>query len=373
MIKAFGIVNASNGRYHIPGLEDYRPVGAFSFLGRYRIIDFPVSNLSNSDIERIQVYVSQNPRSLAEHLSYGQHYNINAKRGKLQLLFNQDSRLNDIYNTDIAAYMANLEIIERMQQPYVVILPGNMIFKQDFRKVLKVHAESGADVTLLYHKVNNAKVHYRNTSILEMNRQGGVHAISRNDASEDNRNIFMDTYIMKKDIFLDLIHKAAEKSSVYNLSDIINQEADDLDIRGYQHKEAVFAPVYDIRSYYGANMELLDYDYATQLISKDWPIYTQTTDSCPVHYYEGAKVVNSIVANGSAVRGTVENSIIGRGVKIGKGAVVKGSLVLGHSEIGEGVHIENQIVDKWAKIINAKEVIAEDPDYPGYVRRGDTL
>ena len=165
MINAFGIVTASNGRYHVQGMEDYRPIGAFSFLGRYRVVDFPVSNLSNSNIDRIQVYVSQNPRSLAEHLSYGQHYNINAKRGKLQLLFNQDSRVNAIYNTDVAAFMDNIEVIERMQQPYVVITPGNMIFKQDFQQLLQQHVDSGADVTLLYHKTDKADDWYRNCAV----------------------------------------------------------------------------------------------------------------------------------------------------------------------------------------------------------------
>ena len=373
MIKAFGIVNASNGRYHVPGLEDYRPVGAFSFLGRYRVIDFPVSNLSNSRIERIQVYVSQNPRSLAEHLSYGQHYNINPKRGKLQLLFNQDSRVNDIYNTDIASYIANIQIIERMAQPYVVILPGNMIFKQDFQKVLKTHVESGADVTLLYHKVNNATNHYRNTLTVNLNRQGGVSSIGRNDGSVDDRDIFMETYVMKKEIFVDLVKTAAATSSIYTLADIINIKAGDLDIRGYRHTENIFAPIYDIRSYYGANMEMLDYEYGRHLIDEEWQIYTQTTDACPVHYYAGAKVSNSIVANGSAIHGTVENSIIGRGVEIKKGAHVKGCIILGHAVIGEDVYLENQIVDKWAQVINAKEIIAPDPDYPGYIRRDDVL
>lgn len=372
MINAFGIVMASNGRYHVQGMEDYRPIGAFSFLGRYRVVDFPVSNLSNSNIDRIQVYVSQNPRSLAEHLSYGQHYNINAKRGKLQLLFNQDSRVNAIYNTDVAAFMDNIEVIERMQQPYVVITPGNMIFKQDFQQLLQQHVDSEADVTLLYHKTDKADDWYRNCAVLDLNRQKGVKSIHRNDGSIPNRNIFMDTYVMKKEMLIRLIRDAKKHSSIFNLTDILNLEHDSLDIRGAQHKGTYMAAIYDLRSYFRANMELLHYDIAQQLFSSDWPIYTQTTDATPVHYYEGASVVNSMVANGSSIYGTVENSVIGRGVEIKKGAAVKNCLILGHSVIGENVHLENQIVDKWAKIINAKELTA-DPDYPGYVRRSDVL
>ena len=372
MIDAFGIVTASNGRYHVEGMEDYRPIGSFSFLGRYRIVDFPISNLSNSGIDRIQVYASQNPRSLAEHLSNGQRYNINAKRGKLQILFNQDSRVNAIYNTDIAAYLDNIEVIERMQQPYAVITAGNMVFQQDYQQALQQHVESGADVTLLYHKTDKADIGFRNCALLHLNRQKGVKSIHINDGSSASGNVFMDTYIMSKEILLKLIHDAKKHSSIFNLTDILNLENESLDIRGLQHKGSYFAAVYDLLSYYRANMELLEYAQARQLFSSSWPIYTQTTDACPVHYFEGAKVLNSMVANGSKIYGTVENSVIGRGVEVRKGAVVKNCLILGHSVVGEGVHLENQVVDKWAQIVNVKELIA-DPNCPGYVRRDDIL
>lgn len=372
MINAFGIVTASNGRYHIPGMEDYRPIGSFSFLGRYRIVDFPVSNLSNSSIDRIQVYVSQNPRSLAEHLSSGQNYNINNKRGKLQLLFNQDSKVNDIYNTDVAAFVSNLDILERMQQPYVVITAGNMIFRQDFQQVLQQHVESGADVTLLYHKTDKADVGYRNCAILELNRQKGVKAIKANDGASANRNVFMDTYIMSKEMLIKLLYDARKRSSIFGLTDILNQESESLDIRGMQHKQPYFAAVYDLLSYYKANLELLEYGAAQELFSDSWPFYTQTTDSCPVQYCKGAKVKGSMVANGTVIEGTVENSVIGRGVEIRRGAVVKNCVILGHSVIGENVCLENQIVDKWAKILNVSEIKA-DPECPGYIRRNDVL
>ncbi len=371
MAKAYGIVTSAGSRINVEGMMEYRPIGSFSFLGRYRIIDFPISNLSNSGIDRIQVYVSQNPRSLAEHLGSGSTYNINSKRGKLQLLFNQDSRVNDIYNTDIAAYMDNLSIIERMHQPYVIITPAHMIFKQDFNKLLETHIQSGADITLLYHKVNNAKTACRGCSVLNLNRQKGLKSIEQNIGNVDDRNIFMDTYVMTQERFIELIKKAAAVSAVYKMTDIINAERENLDIRGVQHK-GYFAAIVDFKSYVDANLELLDMDKAKQLFGEGGEIYTVTTDSCPVHYFEGAKVVNSMIANGSRIEGTVENSIIGRGVEIGKGAVVKNCIILGHSIIGEGVHLENQVVDKWAEVRHVKEIIAS-PDDPGYIRRDDII
>ena len=371
MATAFGIVASSGSRFRVEGLQDHRPIGAFSFLGRYRVIDFPVSNFSNSNIDRVQVYVSQNPRSLAEHLAGGQHYNINTKRGKLQLLFNQDSRLNEIYNTDIASYLENIEIIERMPQDYVILAPGYMVFTQDFSALLAQHIESGADITLLYHRVNNAKDAFRNCTVLELNRQKGLNRISPNLGTAADRNIFMDCYVMKRQLFAELVRRGHSLSSAYTLQDIVNIENANLDIRGVQHK-GYFAAICDFRSYYDANMELLNIDTARELFRPDWQIYTQTPDSCPTKYTEGVSVHNSMIANGCIIEGTVENSVIGRGVTIREGAVVRNCIIMGHTIIDRDVHLEYQVVDKWARIIHKKEILASG-ERPGYINREDVI
>ena len=371
MPSVLGIITPSGGNMRVHGMDFFRPISAFSFLGRYRIVDFPVSNMSNSDIEHIQVYVSQNPRSLAEHLGTGRTYNINSKRGKLQLLFNQDSKVNEIYNTDIRFYADNMDQIELAHEEYVIITPGYMIFKEDYRELLDEHIASGAEVTLLYHKVDNAERSFRNCHTVSLNRQKGIKSIGWNDGSTPEANIFMDTYVMTRELFIKLINKALRISSVYRLVDIINEENDNLDIRGLSHK-GYFSAVTDFKSYYDANLELLDIEKATDLFTDEWPIYTVTTDACPVRYVKGSKVKHSVVANGCVVEGSVENCVIGRGVQIGKGASVKNCVILGHAVIGPGVKLEGQVVDKWAKVINVKKIIAST-DNPGYIRRGDTL
>lgn len=371
MSKAFGIVTSSANHIHVEGMQDYRPIGAFSFLGRYRVIDFPISNMSNSGIDRIQVYARRKPRSLAEHLGTGRHYNINSKRGKLQLLFSETSSANNFYNTDIAGFFENIEIIERMHQPYVVIAPNYMVYTQNFDTLLETHIESGADITLLYHKVDNARDTFLNCDVLNLNKQKGVDSIERNRGNKKERNIFMDTYVMKKELFVELIKKAKKLSSMYTLAQIVNIEAEELDVRGVAHR-GYFATITDFKSYYDANLALIDFRQATDLFDPKWPIYTRTTDSCPTQYFDGAEVKNSVVSNGCLIEGTIENSVIGRGCQIKKGAVVKNSVVLANSVIGKDVHIENQVIDKWAQVIHAKEIIA-DPEKPGYVKRDDIV
>lgn len=371
MYKAFGIVNSSSKNIRVEGLEDYRPIGAFSFLGRYRVVDFPISNLSNSGIDRIQVYVQEKPRTLVAHIGTGRHYNINSKSGKLQILFSDTAKRNDIYNTDISAYYENLECIEAMHHEYVVITPDYMVYSADFSTLIEQHIDSGADITLLYHSVDNAKEAYLNCNILNLNKQRGVLSIEPNHGNAKSRNIFMDTYIMKKNLLVDLIKKARATSSAFTLTDIINELHNDLDVRGISHR-GFFASITDFQSYYDANMDLINIKTAQTLFDSEWPIYTRTNDSCPTHYYDTAEIRNSVVSNGCQVEGTIENSILGRGCIIHKGAVIKNSVILAGAEIGEGVHVENQVVDKLTKILHVKEVVS-DPAFPGYIKRGDVI
>ena len=371
MSKALGIVNFAANNIWVDGLSEYRPIGAFSFLGRYRVIDFPISNMSNSGLNQIQVYVRRKPRSLAEHLGTGRHYNINSKRGKVHLLFSESEVLDDMYNTDISAFMDNLEIIERNHCPYVVIAPSYMIYTANFDSLLQTHIESGADVTLLYHSVDNAKEHFLFCNTLNLNKQKGVLSIEPNRGNAKNRNIFMDTYIMAKDIFINLIKKAKKTSSVFTLSDIVDMECNELDIRGVAHR-GYFAAITDFKSYYDANISLIDYKSATSLFDEEWPIYTRTNDSCPTQYFDNSDVKASVVSNGCLIEGTIENSVIGRGCTIKKGAVVKNSILLPDVVISENAHIENMVIDKHAKIVHIKDIVAE-PEKPGYVKRSDTL
>ncbi|MCR4893068.1 MAG: glucose-1-phosphate adenylyltransferase subunit GlgD [Lachnospiraceae bacterium] len=368
---AFGIINFPSKHIKVEGLEDYRPIAAFSFLGRYRVIDFPISNMSNSGIDRIHIYVNNNPRSISEHIGSGRHYNINSKRGKLQLLFPKYNDPDSLYNTDIQSYLENMAIIDRTYNPYVVIAPSYMVFKQDYDALLLTHMNSGADITMLYHKVDNAKEYYLSSNVLNLNKQKGVLSITQNLGNTKDKNIFMDTYVMSKELFVSLVKEANKTSSLYTMMDIINDKCSELDIRGVAHK-GFFAALTTLKEYFDASRQLLDIKEANDLISADWPIYTKTTDSCPAHYYDGAQVKNSMIANGCLIEGTVENSVLGRNVHVKKGAVVKDSVILAYTLIDENVHVENTVVDKWCRLTHKKEIISP-PDHLGYVKRNDTI
>ncbi|MCR5271735.1 MAG: glucose-1-phosphate adenylyltransferase subunit GlgD [Lachnospiraceae bacterium] len=370
MHLAFGIINSADRKLNVEGLQDYRPIGSFSFLGRYRLIDFPISNLVNSGIEKIAVQVGDRPRSLVQHLGSGRHYGINSKTGRLQILFS-DEREDSNYNTDIASYLYNLSIIEKVPSPYVVICPSYIIYTQDFCDLLDEHIKSDADITLLYHTVDNANEKYLGCHYLSLNRQKGVESIEENRGRAKTRNIFMDTYIMKKELFIELIHKAKKVSSMYSLIDVVSDECHALDVRGISHK-GYFAAVTDFQSYYSANLDLLEYHAASNLFHSEWPILTKTTDSSPTQYFEGADVKSCFISNGCDIEGKIENSILGRGVTVKAGSVIKNSIILSGTYISENTVIENQVIDKGVQIKTQKKIVSSSSQ-PGYIRKRDIL
>lgn len=371
MCNAFGIVNYEGSDVHVKGMQDYRPTSAFSFLGRYRLVDFPISNMSNSGINQIKVFVKTNPRSLIEHLGTGRHYNINSKRGKLHILPAKTCGDVDFYSNDISTYMYNMQSIEEVNYPYVIIAPSHMVYRMDFSDLLETHLKSGADITMLYQNVDNAKEAFINCDALNLNKQKGVLSVDKNRGNYKSRSISLETYVLSKELFMDLVKKAANISSLYWFRDIVNDECSELDIRGVAHR-GFFASINDFKSYYNANIDLLDYSKAMDLFHTDWPIYTRTNDSCPTQYYPDVKVENSMISNGCLVEGTIINSVIGRGCIIKKGAVIKNSVILPGVLVGENVNIENVVVDKKARILRKKDLIGPQ-EYPLYVKRNDKI
>ena len=371
MCNAFGIVNFEGLNVQIKGLTDYRPAGAISFLGRYRLIDFPISNLSNSGVNHIQVHIKNKPRSLIEHLGTGRHYNINSKRGKLHILPARSDVESGFYNHDIACYMYNMHAIEQVNYPYVILVPSHMIYRMDYADLLEKHVESGADITMVYQSVDNAKEAYMDCDVLNLNKQKGVLGIEKNRGNYKSRNISLETYVLAKDLFIDLVCKAANTSSLYWFRDIINDQCSELDIRAVAHR-GFFACINDFKSYFEANMSLLDIDKAMDLFDEEWPMYTRTNDSCPTQYYPTSNVKNSFVSNGCTIEGTVENCVIGRGCTVKKGSVLKNCVISPGVTIGEDVSIENVVVDKNARIVRKKELIGEAGS-PLYVKRDDRI
>ena len=227
MCDAYGIVNFESANVHVKGMGEYRPVSAFSYLGRYRLVDFPLSNMSNSGIDQIKVLVKSNPRSLVEHLGNGRQYNLNSKRGRLQIIPAISSEGVDVNNTDICAMRSILELLEAMPQEYVIIAPPNMVGRQDLDQLLGLPQARGAGNSGLSQYGDNAKSAYLNCDVLRLNRQKGVLSIDRNRGNAKNRSISLETYVMRNTLLITLIKRAANTSMMYWLRDVVSEASEE--------------------------------------------------------------------------------------------------------------------------------------------------
>ncbi len=369
MIDALGIVNLESA--HIRGLGDYRSIPALSFLGRYRIIDFVLSNMVNSGIDKIKIMVDSKPRSLIEHLGTGSQYNINFKHGDIQILYPESLTETSIYYHDIFVMKEYADYIQQSNRKYVVIAPSYMISTIDYGDVIEAHEKSGADVTCVYYRANCADKHFIGCKHLVMDRQRRISAVKENVGMSEKANIFMETYVMTVDQLLKLLKQASSISPLFGLVDILGNVLDELNVVGYQYRDYVKC-INTLEEYYETNLKLADREYAKQLFREDWPIYTKTNDSTPTFYSPQAVVKGSVISNGCVVQGTVENCVLGRGVKIRRGAVVRNSVLLPYTEIGEDANVDYAVIDKYGKVLVKKDIVGT-PDDIIYIKRKDRV
>lgn len=371
MSKVMGILNFEPSYVYVKGLEDFRPISATSFLGRYRVTDFMLSNFTNSGIDSIKVYIKNRPRSIVEHITRTS-YNINSKKGKIHLLHGEDDfSNNDMFNVDIRAFKTYMEFIDIESPSYVVIAPSHFIFIQDFSELLDYHIKSKNDITVLYQSVKNADTSFLMGDVLNFGSNKRINEFNKNRGKYKNGNVSLETYVMSTLTFKQLVEEASATSSLYSLSDIIADNVRVLKIGAYRH-HGYCACISTLRSYYEANMEIKKETQLKKMINEDWPIYTMTNDSCPTLYKPGAKVSGSLVANGCQIEGTVINSVIGRNVIIKAGAVVKDSIVITDSFIDKGVKLENAVVDRLSIVTHIKDLRGTKED-PIYIKRGDRI
>lgn len=371
MANMLGILAQENDNVRVEGLSDYRPVPAISFLGRYRLVDFPISNMTNSGIENIKVFVKKQPRSLIEQLGTGRHYNLNSKRGKLQILYDEVEGVSYIYNNDINSYLQNMEFIEDAREDYVVVTPGYQIYSVDFNDVLRQHIETGADITVMTKKVDDAQNHFLGCPVVVTDENQRIVEAYNNMGQYKRRTISLETYIMSRQLFINLVKEAHRYSSLYTLRDMIRGVLGPKKVYAYNYR-GYYTCINSLKAYFDASMELLDYSVAKSLFRADWPIYTRTNDSVPASYGQDAQVTNCMIANGCKIEGTLENCVLGRGVTVGKGSVIRNAVLLPLSKYAENTEIEYAVVDKRAEIVHVKQIKGQ-PDKIIYIKRRDRI
>ncbi len=370
MEKVLGLLDLHSDR-DLGALTQKRCIASTSFLGRYAFMDFALSNFANSNIDEVGILVRDHLRSLIQHLGSGHAFNGNTKLGSITLLYDEPYSHNLGYNHDVNNLLENKWLLERSNAKTVVISVSSIIAKIDYRDYIAKHHASGNKISMIYAPIKNARNHFIDRDVLSI-EDGIVKSIKSNRGTEDYADISISSVIVDKDYLCEMINQARDTSAFFSLRDIITnnivkqEKITALPFEGY-------VTYFDsLSSYLTQSLELLKPEICSNLFTDLWPIYTKTYDTPPTIYGKNAKVSNSFIANGAKIDGTVTNSIIGRNVKIRKGARINNSIILTDCEVGEDCNLDYVIVDKQAKIIFIKELIGTSSD-PVFIKREDIV
>ena len=371
MEKVLGIIKFGDKEVNIEGLSLYRSTPSVSLWGRFRLMDFVISNMTNSGIDNIHFHVNRKPRSVFSHVGTGRHYNINPKRGSITIMNGESEGRSDVYNTDVNSFFDNLEHVVKSSADYVLIAPSHFVYLQQYQDAVAQHVKSGADITMLYKQAEDAKNNFMDCHTLAISDEGRVTNITRNRGHFRKRNVSLECYVMKREVFIDLVREAHKTSSLYWFVDIVIDKLDELRVEGFAVESKV-VPITNLTQYYKAHMDMLDLDFAREFFKPNWPILTRTSDTQPAKYGKKANVKSTASSNGADINGTVVNSFIGRNVIIEEGAIVKNSVILANSYIAKDAVLENVVVDKDASVKIVKKLVGDENNII-YVNRGNLV
>ncbi len=369
-ISAIGVIFSNMHEENVPELVRRRTMASIPFGGRYRMIDFALSNMVNSGITTVGLVTSNNYRSLIDHIGSGKDWDLARKDGGLILLPPFSEKNEKMYTTRLEALSSLVGFINRRKERYIVLSDCDGVAKFDISKIVEYHEEKGAEITLVSHygKVGNRS----DFLLLNANQDGRVTEIKhRPRVNEgDKANIFVNLMVINREFLLSIVEDAIAHGFTSFESDILVKQAASLKIYQYDFK-GYYAGIDSMSAYYKHNMELLEKEVRDELFG-DRDIYTKVRDSAPSKYGENAVVKNSLISDGCVIEGVVENSILFRGVKVAKGAVVKNSVIMQDNYIGENTSLDSVITDKNV-VISDRKTLSGCSTLPYFIQKGTRI
>lgn len=365
-----GILNLNENEDNIKSLTKNRLIASIPIAGRYRIIDFVLSNLINSGIRNVGIFTQSKARSLIDHIGSGKPWDLDRKINGL-FIFNFGER--NSYLSDVEMIKNNMEYIYRSKQDKVILCSSSMICNIDYQEAAKLHEESGRDITIIYKKVKSSNNYFRNCNILNINNDNSVISVGKNIKvtelynrknliSDGYENISMETFILDKDTLINILNNCIKTGYWADLKDCIYNNIADLNVNAYEFK-GYLSYVNSINSYYKANMDMLNLDVSKELFFNNGLIYTKIMDESPTKHFSTANVSNSLIANGCLIKGNVTNSVLSRRIQIDEGAEVNNCIIMQGCHIKSNARLSNVIIDK-DNIIDRNKELKGDTDFP---------
>jgi len=371
-MDVLGIINLHENEELIKEITLTRPLAAVPFGGRFRIIDFILSNMVNSGISNVGIVFSNKYRSLVDHLrSGGKEWDLARKRGGLFLLPPPDHvhYANSIYKGDLEHLYNQKDFLKRSSQKYVLIACSHILYNMNFGEAFQYHLDKQADITVLYkNEPQSPEKEFSRALVLSVAADGRVTDMKINSADTFGGQIGLEAFIMTKELLLRIIEECITRGEFDLIKEGIIKNMRRYRIYGYGFKGYI-AKINSISSYYQANMDLLNPKIWHELFTESAPIYTKLKDEMPSNYRGQSVVNNSLIADGCIIEGRVENSILFRGVKIQKGARIRNSIIMQKSNIGINAVLENVICDKEVTITKNKRLNG-DKNYVVVIEKG---
>jgi len=373
MKNVMGIIYTGERDSFLRELTLMRAIAAMPVAGRYRVIDFLVSGLVNSGVKNVGVIMQKNYHSLMDHLGSGKEWDLHGKNDGLYILPPFLTRENvGVYNGSLDALHSNFGYLRRSRQEYVLLCNSLIVFNANFNDMFEAHERSGADVTMMYtRKPEMRRPEYG--IYFDINAEGMITDVEIDPTHPRYENTCMEVFLMRKDLLMDLVDRGAAHGYHDLTRDVFQRMIRDAGMRvaGYEYQDVCYR-MDSVQSYFKFNLDVIDPKIRHALFSEDHPVYTKVRDELPARYLENAKVVNSMVADGCIVDGTVEHCVLFRGVKVAKGARLKNCVIMQDSLIEEGVQLENCILDKQAVIKRDGKLIGPST-YPIVISKDMTI
>ena len=338
MAKTIGLITANYSTKFPSALTDSRPVASVPFLGRYRAVDFALSNMVNCGIRTLGMVMPYNYRSLIDHVGSGREWNLTRKSGGLFILpgsaFGTSRTGSRFLLRDLSH---NKAFLERDNADLVVCSTANWIYSIDYNEVFAAHEASGADITVLTQPAKDKDIDVAGFEVVDGRVKGVKHGVVFGDTA------FLDSFVIGREKLLELLDWY-NANDYLDLFEALAGDYDRVNVQAYDF-EGYAAPIFNKDTYFKANMDMLDPKITHELFSVR-PVMTKAHDNQPARIGTTANVTNSRISGSCIIRGTVVNSVLGRNVVVEEGATISNAIVMQGCKVESGAVIENAIVDR---------------------------
>jgi len=343
-MRAIGIILAGGNSHRMKALSQKRAVGAMPIAGSYRAIDFALSNMSNSHIQKVAVFTQYNARSLNEHLSSSKWWDFGRKQGGLFVFTPTVTAENSLWFRGTAdAMYQNIDFLKSSHEPYVVIASADCVYKLDYNKVLEYHIEKKSDITVVCKEMPSG-FNVERYGTIKMNEECRIEEFEEKPIVAKSNTISCGIYVIRRRLLIEMIEKCSEEDRYDFVRDVLIRYKDQKRIYGYKIRD-YWKNIATVDDYFNANMDFLKPEVRDYFFKQYPDIYSKVDDLPPAKFNVGASISNSLISSGTIVNGTVENSVIFRKTFIGNNCTIKNSIILNDVYIGDNTYIENCIVE----------------------------